>query len=130
MLKKCVGTKDVRDEKDGKLGVRGARHVAAEATELFNMATSGAWIQGWWVGTTLRACHSFPSIKHKHNQRNSLTLFIFVQLDCWIFSIRPDKKLWFGLKVCVISYLTIFLYIYFSKKKKKTIFIIVANKKK
>jgi hypothetical protein len=55
MLKKCEGTKDVRDEKDGKLGVRGARHVAAEATELFDTASSGAWIQGRWVGTTLRA---------------------------------------------------------------------------
>lgn len=43
-LKRCVGTKDVRDEKDGKLGVGGARDVAAEATEPFNMASSGAWI--------------------------------------------------------------------------------------
>lgn len=28
----------------GKLGVGGARDVAAEATEPFNMASSGAWI--------------------------------------------------------------------------------------
>jgi hypothetical protein len=48
VLKKCVGTKDVRDEKDGKLGVGGARdigHVAPETTEQFNMTSKVAWVQ-------------------------------------------------------------------------------------
>jgi hypothetical protein len=80
--KKCEGTKDVRDEKDGKLGVGGARDVAAEATELFNMASSGAWVQGRWVGAALRARHTFPLISesntNKHKYRNSLHYCIYI----------------------------------------------------
>jgi hypothetical protein len=48
VLKKCLGTKDVRDENDGKLGVGEARdigHVAPETTEQFNMASKVAWVQ-------------------------------------------------------------------------------------
>jgi hypothetical protein len=66
MSKKCVGTNDVWDEKDGKLGVRGARdvvHIAAEATKLFNIASSGAWVQASGVSNAFQSSTestSFP----------------------------------------------------------------------
>jgi hypothetical protein len=44
VLKKCDGTKDVRDGEDGKLGVRGADDIGAEALELYYMAGAGAWV--------------------------------------------------------------------------------------
>ena len=44
MSKKRVSTKDVRDENDGMLGIRGASDIGAEPTELFNMASSSTWV--------------------------------------------------------------------------------------
>ena len=79
--KKSVGTINVRDEKDGKLGVGRARDIGAESTKLFNMASSSIWVQGWWVWATLRTRHSYSlffslSMISKHKtEHNFLSLW-------------------------------------------------------
>lgn len=50
-------TINIREQKNGKLGVIGGRDVGAEATKFVDMASSTARIEGWRVWATLSSWH-------------------------------------------------------------------------
>ena len=82
--KKCWrwdSTKNIGDEKNGEVGVRGASEIGINTTKLLNMTCSSTRVQGWWVWATLWTWHFLPYSVMFHDP--VVTLQLHYILTCY-----------------------------------------------